>query len=114
MGCDLHGSFFVRDTFRDCACAYVNLAESKLEQVTLSGCDLREASLSQLRLKRFVLDSCDLTRAEVFRTRLRGVDLSTNTIEALRISEDLSEIRGTRMALDQAPDVLAMLGIRLV
>ncbi len=113
VGCDLHHSYLVRVVFEDCICSYANLAESKLEQVSLQGCDLREASLSQLRLKRLRLEACDLTRAEFFQTRLRGVDLSSCSIQALRISDSLSELRGATVGIDQAPDLLGLLGVRL-
>ena len=34
VGCDLHQSYWVRNTLKECACAYVNFAESKLEQMS--------------------------------------------------------------------------------
>ena len=114
VGCDLHHSYFVRDSLRDCACAYLNLTESKLEQVRFSGCDLHEASLAQLKLKRVTLEGCDLTRAELFGTRLRGIDLSTCEIQALRVSDTFAELRGAHIGIDQAPDLVGLLGIKLV
>lgn len=114
VGCDLHQSYFVRDTLVSCACSYLNLAESKLEQVTLQECDLREASLSQLKLKRLTIESCDLTRAELFGTRLRGVDLSSCTIQALRVSDTFFELRGAKIGVDQAPDLVGLLGVKLI
>ncbi len=113
VGCDLHGSFLVRTRFDSCVCAYVNFAESKLEQVTFQGCDLHEASLSQLRIKRLALDACDLTRAELFQTRLRGVDLSSCIVSALRLSDSLLELRGAKVGVDQAPELLGLLGVKL-
>ena len=114
VGCDLHQSIFVRDVFADCACSYANFNESKLEQVTLQDCDLREASLSQMRLKRLKLETCDLTRAEVFRSSLRNIDLTSCNIQALRTSDTFSELRGAKIGLDQAPDIIGLLGVKLV
>jgi uncharacterized protein YjbI with pentapeptide repeats len=114
VGCDLHHSYFVRDTLRDCACAYLNLTESKLEQVRFSGCDLHEASLAQLKLKRTTLEGCDLTRAEVYGTRLRGIDLSTCNVQALRVSDTFFELCDARIGIDQAPDLVGLLGVKLV
>ena len=114
VGCDMHQSYFVRDTFVDCACSYVNLTEGKLEQVRLQSCDMREASLAQLRLKRLSLESCDLTRAEIYGTRLRGVDLSTCAIAGLRLSNTYIELRDAKIGIDQAPDLVGLLGVKLV
>lgn len=114
VGCDLHQSYFVRDGFTNCVCSYANFAESKLEQVSFTSCDLHEASLSQLRLKRLTLESCNLTRAELMGTRLRGVDLSTCSIQALRVSNTFMELRDAKIGLDQAQDLVGLLGVKLV
>ena len=70
--------------------------------------------MSQLRLKRLRLESCDLTRAELFGTRLRGVDLSTCEIQAMRVSDTFVELRDAKIGLDQAPDLVSLLGVKLV
>lgn len=114
VGCDLHHGYFVRDTFHDCVCSYANLAESKLEQVSFHGCDLHEASLSQLRLKRLVLDGCDLTRAELFRSRLQGVDLSGCAIAGMRVSDTFAELHGAKIGIEQAPELMGLLGVKIV
>jgi uncharacterized protein YjbI with pentapeptide repeats len=113
VGCDLHQGIMVRVSMRDSICSYVNLTEGKLEQVSLQACDLHEASLAQLRLKRLTLEACDLTRAEVFGTRLRGVDLSTCQIAGIRLSNTFAELRGAKIGLDQAPDLVRLLGVTL-
>lgn len=113
VGCDLHQSCFVRVAVRGSVCSYANLNESKLEQTTFDGCDLHEASLAQLRLKRLALEACNLTRAELFGTRLRGVDLSSCQITGIRLSNTFTELRGARIGLDQAPDLVGFLGVTL-
>lgn len=114
VGCDLHQSYFVRDVFADCACSYANFTESKLEQVHFVGCDLHEASLTQMRLKRLALEECNLVRAELMGTRLRGVDLSSCSIQALRVSNTFVELRDAKIGLDQAHDLVGLLGVKLV
>ncbi|MBP3892838.1 MAG: pentapeptide repeat-containing protein [Atopobiaceae bacterium] len=114
VGCDLHQSYFVRDSFSECACSYANFTEGKLEQVSFVGCDLRETSLAQLKLKRFRMEACDLTRAELFGSRLRGVDLSTCNIQGIRVSNTFFELRDARIGLDQAPDLVSLLGVKLI
>jgi uncharacterized protein YjbI with pentapeptide repeats len=82
--------------------------------VRFSGCDLHGASLAQLKLKRVTLEGCDFTRAEVYGTRLRGIDLSTCNVQALRVSDTFFELRGARIGIDQAPDLVGLLGVKLV
>lgn len=113
VGCDLHHSYLTRSLFERCACSYINLSESKLEQVRFQDCDLHEASLAQLRLKRLTFESCDLTRAELFGTRLRGVDLSSCGIQALRVSDTFFELRGAKIGVDQAVDLVGLLGVKI-
>ena len=67
-----------------------------------------------MRTKRLRLEDCDLTRAEAFRTRLSGVDLSSCIITTLRVSDTFAELRGAKLGIDQAPEIMALLGIKLV
>jgi len=96
--------------FRTSNLGFLNLAESKLENVSCKDCDLHEASLSQLRLKRLTLTGCNLTRAELFLTRLSGVDLSGNDLAGIRFSDRFTERSGARIEEGQAIDLVGLLG----
>ena len=63
--------------------------------------------------KRLRLEGCDLTRAELFGTKLAGVDLSSCEIAALRVSDTFRELRGAKVGIDQAPDLIGLLGVKL-
>ncbi len=102
-----------QNTFEGCALPYANLTDAKLEQVTLRDCDMHEATLSNVRAKRLRLEGCDLTRAELFGTKLAGVDLSSCEIAALRVSDTFRELRGAKVGIDQAPDLIGLLGVKL-
>ena len=114
MGVDLHQSILTRVTLRDCNLAYANLAESKLEQVTFTRCDMHEATLAQLKLKKLQVEGCNLMRAEFFGTRLRGVDLSGSELAGIRVSNTFAELSGAKIGLDQAVDLVSLLGVKLV
>lgn len=112
-GADFHGSYLERISFASCLLGYANLSESKLQQVRFSGCQLQEASLDHLKAKGLRFEDTDLTRAELFGTSLKGCDLSTCTIDGIRISDGFAELKGTSISLEQAPAVLSVLGVRV-
>ena len=53
-------------------------------------------------------------RAEFFGTRLRGVDLSGSDIASIRVSNTFTELSGAKIALDQAVDLVGLLGVKLI
>lgn len=139
MGCDLSnanltGAYFARTRLEDCKlegaqltdaivrssrfvrcqCRYVGFGGAKLEGVTLSGCDMREAFMNEVRLRRSTrFESCSLVRADFFRTPLKGTDLSTCDISGIMVSDTRSELRGAIIGVEQAVDVALMLGVRI-
>lgn len=113
VGADLTKSYLKAVRLRDCNLGFVNLSESKLEGVGFVGCDLHEASLARLKLRRTTFGQCDLTRAELFLTRLSGMDLADNVLAGLRLSDGFGELRGARIASDQAVDLVGLLGVKV-
>lgn len=108
-------SFFSATHATDTNLSFANLAGSKIERGRLKGCNLAEASLSQLRFKGgIVFDRCDLTRAELFQTRLEGADLSGCEIAGIRLSDAKTELRGAKIAPEQAIDLVGLLGVRVL
>ncbi|MBR3236047.1 MAG: pentapeptide repeat-containing protein, partial [Atopobiaceae bacterium] len=57
---------------------------------------------------------CNLMRAEFFGTRLRGVDLSGSELAGIRVSNIFAELSGAKISLDQAVDLVSLLGVKLV
>lgn len=113
-GAALRGAYLRSCRLLDCQCRYLGAGEAKLEATRLVRCDLTEAFLSEVKLVRGSrLEACDLTRADLFRTRLSGVDLTTCEIAGIQTSESHAELRGARIALEQAPIIAAMLGVRI-
>lgn len=112
-GADLHGSYLERVSFKSCLLGYANLSESKVQHVRFEGSSLQEASLDHMKTKALSFADTDLTRAELFGTSLKGCDLSSSTIDGIRISDGYTELKGTSISLDQTPSVLAILGVRV-
>lgn len=120
VACKLTGASLNKAILRSirligCQCRYLNAGEAKLEGTVLEDCDLRESFLSELRLqKRSRLERCSLVRADLFRTVLKGVDLSTCDITGIAVSDTRAELRGALISTEQAVDVAALLGVRIV
>lgn len=116
-GCKLEGAQLTKSFWRscrvyDCMCRYSNWGEATLEGVTLRGCDLREGFLSEVRLRaRTRFERCSLVRADLFRTTLKGMDLSTCDLAGISVSDTHAELRGMRIAPEQAVDLVGMLGV---
>ena len=116
-GCKLEGAQLTKSFWRscrvcDCVCRYSNWGEATLEGVTLRGCDLREAFLSEVHLRaRTRFEQCSLVRADLFRTTLKGMDLSTCDLAGIAVSDTHAELRGMRIAPEQAVDLVGMLGV---
>jgi uncharacterized protein YjbI with pentapeptide repeats len=81
----------------------------EFHDVWLDHCVLRE-----LHARKASFDECDLTRADLFRTPLRGVDLSSCNIAGISVSDTREELRGLVIGVEQAQDVVGMLGVRMV
>ena len=60
------------------------------------------------------LEERDLTGAELFRAHLAGVDLSTCTLDGIRLSQHCAELKGARIGSHQAAVVARILGIDVV
>ena len=111
-GAQLTKSFWRTSRLMGCMCRYANFGEATLEHVSLVDCDLREAFMSEMRLRaRTRLTGCDLTRVDFFRTSLKGLDLGTCNIAGIAVSDTHSELRGMRIAPEQAVDLVGMLGV---
>ena len=95
------------DTVERC----VTVAGCKLERVEMTGCDLSGAMWLETRLSALQLTRCRLRETEFQATPLRGVDLSDCQLEGLAAAPEL--LRGATVALDQAPLILGLFGVRV-
>ena len=84
------------------------------ERVRAQECRFTQAALSSLRLSRSAFSACDLSGADLFKTPLAGLDLSTCELAGLALSEDCSELRGASVSALQVPEIVRLLGVRVV
>ena len=100
-------------SFSDCFMQYSSFSQAVVQKTVFSGCNLVEADFSDLKCRDLSLVSCRLERAAFMRTRLRDIDLSSSDLSSLFISDNLAELRGARLDLDQWIQLAGLLQIRL-
>lgn len=133
VGCDMGRSWLNRCDFRSCSAPGLTFLKGRLAGVSMTDsqmgyCDLSEATVDRLvacetslveanvygtRLRRVTLERCDLTRTTVFRSSLAGIDLSTCEIAGIRVSSDFHELRGATVSVEQAAQLVGLLGVKV-
>ena len=115
-GCRAAGAQFegmiLRDAaFYDCDLRYAGFSRCRMQDAAFADVRLDRSIFHSCAKKGLLLERCDLTEAELVGSPLQGVDLSTCTLDGLRAAPAL--LAGTTAALDQAPALLGLFGIRL-
>ena len=112
-GLRLCDSYLTETVLEDCRLPFSDLSRSKWKGGALCRCSLREGFWNECKLIRFTLSGCDLTRTEVMHTPLGGLDLSDSTIDDIRCSDALSELRGAVIDPLQAVEIARRMGIKV-
>lgn len=99
-------------TLSDCAADYLILSDAKLNRVAFRGCHLRESVWQEIQVKNLFFQDCDLTSTQILQMPMEGLDMTTCTLDNLRI--DPHDLRGMRVSALQALQFCAMLGLRIV
>jgi uncharacterized protein YjbI with pentapeptide repeats len=91
----------------------------EFHDVWLDHCVLRELHARKASFYECTLTNCDLSGADLreayfARTTLRGVDLSSCNIAGISVSDTREELRGLVIGVEQAQDLVGMLGDRMV
>lgn len=97
-------------TLNDCQLTYANFGLSKMNLVEFTDCDLSHAAFGEAQFKDVTFIKCRLSGAELFGTRLKGMDLRTNAIDGIVLS-DRRELEGARVTPLQACDLALLLGV---
>ncbi len=113
VGIRMSDAYFADTVLEDCNLRYADLSRGKWKGGALCRCDLQEGFFSECKLTRFTLSGCDLTRTEVMRTPLAGLDLSDSTIDDIRCSDTLAELRGALIDPMQAVEIAGRIGIKI-
>ena len=114
LGCDCTDSVIRSCLWESCNFSFANFDHAQLRALTSRECNFDDASLSACTQKDWRPEGCRMRRVSFFQTRLSGVDLSDCELEALTLSDTMSELRGVTMAPGQCVLLARRLGIRLV
>lgn len=117
IGCRMTGAGFANGAMRDVTFEngmldYFAVSESKLERVVFMGCPMRESQWSNVKLSRVRFDHDDLTKTQWSFTPLNGIDVTTCRLEGIRV--DLYDLRGLRIAPEQAVSLCGLMGVEIV
>ncbi len=104
-------SVFYNTSFEGCNIGFSNFTLCKLDRVLFSECKMCDATLSQIKLKNTEFSQSNMQNTAFFETVLCGVDLTSNNIEGITVSESLRELRGAVLSAEQACMIARMLGI---
>lgn len=110
------GAKFGLSIFKD-----VSIKESNFELADLSGANInvaeftgsnfKNASLSECRLKSLICDKVEFVQTNFFKTPLKGMDFANSTITDMIVSDTAVELRGAKMDLYQAAELVRLFGV---
>ena len=100
-------------TVTDTAFRFANFGGTKWDHVAVRESSFAEASLTAVTPRHVTFTDCDLTRAELFRTPLRGIDLRTDILRGITVSDFFWELRGAIVDEMQAVDLARFLGVEI-
>ena len=79
--------------FVECQLDYASFSEARLRESSFEGCQLREADFTRADLTGTSLLRCDLKGADFGGAKLSRVDVSTSSLNEIRIGADVSDPR---------------------
>ena len=91
--------------------SFVNLDESKIQNLKVQDSDFSSATLTQCKLKNIVFDNNQLVRTSFFKTPLKGIDLRTCELSGLIVSLECTELKGAVVTMFQAAELSRLMGL---
>ena len=92
-------------------CKYINVSDSKCENLLIKDTNLTNGVFRNLKIKNWNLIDSDFTSSEFFKTKLSGVDFSECII--VGISVDFDSIKGMIVNEEEALALSTLLGIKI-
>lgn len=113
------GTQFIQASLKNTAFCNSNMDYSNFGQTRLENCcfltsQFNSASISEAMIKSLHISGCKFHSTDFFHTPLGGIDFSDSDLENLLLSDDLSEVRDSKMNLFQAATIAKMLGIQIL
>jgi len=107
----------IRDvSFEDCKIDLAQFRVCAFKDCRFLNCNLREADFYEANLEGIVFSGCDLRGVQLYGANLKGADFRGSQLEGLQArAEDLQgAIIDSLQLLDLAPDLAAMIGLRVL
>ena len=111
VGADLTGAVLKHTAFQRCQCGFAALDKARLTVVSLEDTDLTKASLSEVRLKSVTARDAKFVHNNLFKTELAGMDFTRAALEAPTLSASLKELKGAKITVQQAADLIRLWGV---
>lgn len=113
LGAELDGAVLRQITMENSNLRYASFDKAKLQDLLLHNCDFTEASFSEVRWKNLSADGCRFLRTNFFKTPLSGMDFTQNELLAPILSSPPTELRGAKISLLQAADLIELFGVKV-
>lgn len=124
-------AYFERCQFVACKCVGVNMSDTifkhtsmqgsnfqysyfdktKMTDIAFEDTDLTEVSITEAKLKRFEAKNSRFIKNNFFKTMLAGIDFTKNELIAPTVSAPPSELKGAKISMVQASDLIGLWGI---
>jgi len=95
--------------FVECQLDYASFSEARLRESSFEGCQLREADFTRADLTGTSLLRCDLKGADFVGAKLSRVDVSTSSLNEIRIGA--GDVRGLVVNREQATVLAQLFGL---
>ena len=111
VGADFYGSRINHVTFFECNFCETGFDATHISFVKMENADFTDAGFSKSRFANLEINQVCFRKASFFKTSLKNVDFSTCNIEEITISDTMEELRGIKVNMIQAVDLVKRLGI---
>lgn len=111
IGSAFSDSILKYTSFCNCLCSYSVFNKSVLDSVSMRDSEFIDAELTNCKFKDINMSNCRFSGTSFFRTPLIGMDFTDCVLEAIRVSDDFSELKGVKVNELQALELSALLKI---
>lgn len=111
LGLSLAGAVLNHVRFEGCGGRWIVLSGTRMRRVAFSGCDLTEAAMTDCLLAQTAFAECRFAGCDFSHTALAGIDLRGNELAGVRLSP--ADLRGAVVGVEQAADLLPLLGVEI-
>lgn len=112
-GMHLSGCRIRKIRMENCICRYSSFDESSMIDSLIISSDFTSSSFSGMKISSSAIGKSDLSSVSFMGTNLAGLSLADSTIDGIALSEDLSEIHGAKLDIDQAVALIRAKGAEI-